>query len=135
MPLNTDPPCRIGPRGRHCNCFNEIWGRPGCQWCLVLDENKKLCQEIVGANLRISEMTGALNKIHDLAGQVGGSTANPEMTNLNLGAIQDWCHKVTEPCAEKHLNAIAMPCGCDSDGGKCSAHRPPGNPWAPNKTF
>lgn len=40
---------------------------------------------------KVAEMTEALNKIHDLVGQMG-------LDHPHLGAIQAWCHKVTGEC-------------------------------------
>lgn len=63
MPINTDPPppCKVGPCGYHCNCYNDIdWDKPGCQWCHLLEEEKKRDEEISTLNLQIQEMRKAL---------------------------------------------------------------------------
>ena len=45
---------------------------------------------------RVGLMTDALNKIHDLAGQMS-NRFEPEKSHPNLGAIQAWVHMVL-PC-------------------------------------
>lgn len=45
---------------------------------------------------RVGLMTDALNKIHDLAGQMG-NPFHPEDQHPHIGAIQAWVHLVL-PC-------------------------------------
>lgn len=52
--------------------------------------------ELACVQEKVREAVDALNKIHDLAGQINGPNAHP-----NLGAIQDWCHRITGPCDDK----------------------------------
>lgn len=69
MPLNTDPPppCKIGPCGYHCNCFNDIdWGRDGCQWCQLLTEEQKRDQEIIDAHAENDALLRVMNDVHSL---------------------------------------------------------------------
>lgn len=54
----------------------------------------ELVEERAKVNLQVAGMTDALNKIHDLVGQIGG----PLAAHPHLGAIQAWCHQVTGPC-------------------------------------
>jgi hypothetical protein len=56
-----------------------------------------LREALAKSELQVREMTEAIQKIHDLTGQI-----TPEH-HLNLGAIQAWCHKVLGPCTgERH---------------------------------
>lgn len=51
--------------------------------------------EIACVKEKLGEAVDALNKIHDLAGQMSGPNPHP-----HLGAIQDWCHRVTGYCCD-----------------------------------
>jgi hypothetical protein len=71
-----------------------------CPWCGHPDRHEhglqhcahRIREERDALLLEKRKMVDALGKIHDLAGQVMGPEAHP-----NLGAIQDWVHKVL-PC-------------------------------------
>lgn len=52
--------------------------------------------EVACVKEKLEGAVDALNKIHDLAGQMSGPNPHP-----HLGAIQDWCHQVTGPCEGK----------------------------------
>lgn len=62
-------------------------------------EIDSLRSEVAQLKLKNEAMTNALNKIHDLAGQVMGPDSHP-----NLGAIQAWVHEVS-PCEVKRVDA------------------------------
>lgn len=69
MPINTDPPppCKIGPCGYHCNCFNDIdWDFPGCQWCKLLDEEKKRDVKIVELVDEKDQILRAMSPVYSL---------------------------------------------------------------------
>lgn len=69
MPLNTDPPppCKVGPCGYHCNCFNDIdWDFPGCQWCQLLEEEKKRDEKIIALNDQNDGLLRVMNDVHSL---------------------------------------------------------------------
>lgn len=68
---------------------------------------------VTALELKITAMTNALNKIHDLAGQMSGPDAHP-----NLGAIQALVHEVTGDCGEKRNGVIV---GKNSEGETCCA--------------
>lgn len=63
--------------------------------------------KLQGQEKLIERMTNSLNKIHDLAGQISGPDAHP-----NLGAIQDWVHQVL-PCEETLVGPVqnCIDCG------------------------
>jgi hypothetical protein len=65
--------------------------------------SKTVEKELSTLKLQVHKMTDALNKIHDLAGQVSGS----HFINSNMGAIQDWCHRVTGPCVQKRKQEMS----------------------------
>lgn len=49
--------CKLGPCGLHCNCFNDIdWDFPGCQWCQLLERERKRDEQIAAMNLQIEAM-------------------------------------------------------------------------------
>lgn len=53
-------------------------------------------QSVKNITAMYGDAVEALNKIHDLVGQIRGDLAE----HPHLGAIQAWCHKVTGDCAE-----------------------------------
>lgn len=63
----------------------------------------KIIQAAVSlSNIANRDLIDALNKIHDLAGQMSGPASH-----THIGAIQACCHKVLGPCKEgAHPNAL-----------------------------
>lgn len=67
--MNTDPPppCKIGPCGYHCNCFNDIdWGRDGCQWCQLITEEKRRDEKIIELNDENMNILRAMSPVYSL---------------------------------------------------------------------
>ena len=68
MALTTDPPapCKVGPCGYHCNCYNDIdWDFPGCQWCQLLTQEKKRDGQIAELHLEVEALKKALGLARD----------------------------------------------------------------------
>lgn len=85
--------------------------------CKLLEaEGSKLRDELREKDLHLERMQDALNKIHDLAGQMGD-------IHPHVGAIQAWVHEVS-PCEvaqkpAKDPSGRCVKCGNKAINCKC----------------
>lgn len=99
-----------------------------------LNEMGKDRADLIGKS-KGSYLQSVLNKIHDLAGQMGD-------IHPNVGAIQAWIHEVSpcKTCEHDWKDARNQIVQSGEVCLKCGALRPgnrndEGNPWAPNKDY
>lgn len=87
--------CDRNLNGEHPSCISALLDGPGaeghgfCEPCAM-----EIRRNFVDMASWKEAAADALNKIHDLVGQIHG----PLSEHPHLGAIQAWCHKVTGDC-------------------------------------
>jgi hypothetical protein len=123
MALNTDPPppCKVGPCGYHCNCFNDIdFGRDGCQWCQLLTEEQKRDEKIIALNDRNNGLLRVMNDVHSLLSLVRHRHMPRGLDSLEKDidqalassevALREWWGKEMKKSEKRNDDAMACYC-------------------------